>query len=310
MPRTPGPSVAAALLSYCAISCAPAAPPPPDTSRPTPSARPSSPVVSLDTATAPAAPPTSAQTPKPQLAPAEVVAQQLAIAWCREAFNGPPMETPTDCAKIAITIGEERDEGGVESAVIALHVSDMFEAEARFVFLRAGDEAAVFRLGNVWSSGVGGNSHAIGVENVQVANVFGEDAPEWWAEVATGEHTTSTGLCLESGNLRRTLVLCTSEGGFACVYLPIVLVGYEDHLPLGSPRDPCPPPGRSGMGFANAARVANGNVAITPSKKTLGERVITKHHKAPFTGTIPIAKLFATSKSENLCVSKKLSCPH
>lgn len=311
------PSAVLALLSL--LSCAAAAPPPPPPAPapPAPAVAPAVaapepsdawlvpspliPLVSSSAAPAVAAP----------LTPLEALARSVGDDWVRDQGCGGLMETAaTDCTGASTRLRDERTDGDLRSAVLELEGQGNAWASAAHVVLQMGSGPhAIFPLGGAWSSGVGGTSHRLTIEEIQVRDVFGDAAPEWWAEIEIAAHDSDMGLCRVTGTVERALVLCTPDAGrFACFHLPLASIAYQEITDTGSAGDPCERPRRSAEGYAGRATVARGHVEIVPVARPVNERALTKRTRAPFSGRVPLKRLLERAPAENLCVSRNLPC--
>lgn len=239
---------------------------------------------------------TKAEPAPPRTRP-EVVGAELAKAWCARGGSGfGPVGTPEalpNCSKIVVTVAEQKNEGGLESAVIELRPEAMFSEEERYLYLRRGETEAVFFLVQGFSSGVGGFSHEIQLSNVRVADIAGDEAVEWSAEIVSESHDSDMGICALHGSEHRDFVVCSSTSkSFECLQLPLVDVSFEETASRDKAGE-CGPPKVVRSGFAASVQTAKGDIRVEPLPASKMEGPITKPKPLPHRGKVDVVALTA-----------------
>lgn len=280
--------IAFPFFAFAAVAgCAPASPPL-AASRPTPAvsvegaAEPSASAPSATAEQAPAEKAPPAATPKTV---PEIIGDKLAGEWCMRGGTGfgafGTENALPSCSAIHVFIEQAAKAGDIESAVIVLVPKNSFSEEERYLFLRRGDEIAVFFLVRGFSSGVGGFSHEIEITKL-------ESKHAWAASVASGWHDSDMGLCAETGGDAEDIVVCTHDAaGFGCIQVPTARTDYAWST---MKKD-----GECGetkvkdvrTGFAMTAKVDGDSLEVRADKRAS----FTKATVAPFAGRAPISRL-------------------
>jgi hypothetical protein len=223
------------------------------------------------------------------------VGRELAKAWCTRGGVGfaPPGSRDnslTSCDQITATVETHGKEGALDWRVINLSVSHMGNDDERYLELTSGPAREVVQLANAHSSGVGGFSHEIAIEKIELHDVYGDSVPEWFAEVTIDVHDSDMGDCALRGSVHRDLVLCSlTEGRFVCAGVPLIRSAYEEKGTMV--QSECGKPRITNKGFALGAEVERDTVTLTALKEL--QRPFTTAVKPTFGGTQDIKTLLA-----------------
>lgn len=242
---------------------------------------------------------TAVAAPSPPSSPATgpaAIGKQLAEDWCRRGGTsfGPvgAKDAIASCDLIRVTVTETRTDPGLESAVIELRPDHGFSEEERYLYLKSGDVVGVYFLVRGYSSGVGGFSHEIRLDDLRVEDLYGDAGLEWTADVVYEQHDADMGECALTGLERRDLVLCSLEAGaFRCLRVPVVQNDYEERATRRSSGE-CGKPQTESKGFSNTARVKDRAVELESTPVSKLRNRFTQPTPPPFQGSVSIGRLF------------------